>query len=158
MKPIDRRRFHDAIARAKRLVAHDDASDRREPLAQLVASLAAGTAATPPLTRLALKSEGKITFLKVADISWIEAADDYVRLHVGRDAHLHRDTIARLAARLPASSFLRIHRSTIVNVDMIRELQPWFQGDYVLILKDGTRLTSGRSYRDAVRRLVDEAR
>jgi two-component system LytT family response regulator len=104
---------------------------------------------------LAVKGDGRVLFVRTADVDWIEAMDNYVRLHVGRQTHLMRETLSRLEQRLPAQSFLRIHRSTIVNVDRIREVQPWFAGDYVLILGDGTKLTTGRRYRGAVRELLD---
>jgi two-component system LytT family response regulator len=111
-----------------------------------------------PLDRLALRLDGRILFLRIEQIDWIEAADDYVRLHVGKQTLEHRDTLTRLEQRLPADRFLRIHRSTIVNVDRIREMQPWFQGDYVLIMQDGTRLTTGRSYRDRLKALLERWR
>jgi two-component system LytT family response regulator len=105
--------------------------------------------------RLAVKKAGRIYLVRAEDVDWLEADGNHVRLHIGKDAHLIRDTLARVEERLPAGAFMRIHRSTIVNVSRIREIQPWFQGDYVLLLTDGTRLTSGRSYRERVRSLFD---
>ena len=93
--------------------------------------------------------------LRVADIDWIEAADDLVRLHVGKTVHDHRATMTQIEQRLPPSKFIRIHRSTIVNIERIREFQPWFQGDWILVLADGTRLQSGKSYRRRIRELMD---
>ena len=87
-------------------------------------------------------------------LDWIEAADDKVRIHVGRVVHDHRATMAQLEERLPAPAFIRIHRSTIVNVARIREFVPWFQGDWILVLADGTRLQSGKSYRSRIRELI----
>ena len=154
MKPVNRARFHDAVARAKHRVRTERGGDLREPLAQLMDYLGG----QKYLDRLAIRSDGRIVFLKTEYIDWIEAADDHVKLHVGTKTYLHRDTLGRLEQRLSPAAFLRIHRSTIVNIERIRELQPWFQGDYVLILADGTRLTSGRSYRDRVRQLVEQSR
>jgi two-component system LytT family response regulator len=94
-------------------------------------------------------------YLRISDIDWIDAADDLVRLHVGRTVHDHRATMSQMEERLPASTFVRIHRSTIVNVERIREFHPWFPGDWVLVLADGTRLQSGRSYRARIRELLD---
>jgi two-component system LytT family response regulator len=94
-------------------------------------------------------------FIRVNEIDWIEADDDLVRIHAGKAVHAHRSTLTHLEERLPASKFLRIHRSTLVNVDRIREIQPWFQGDWVLILADGTRLHSGKSYRSKVREYIE---
>jgi two-component system LytT family response regulator len=91
--------------------------------------------------------------VQTKDIDWIDTAEDSVRLHVGDATHVARDSMANMETRLPAE-FLRIHRSIIVNTTRIREVQPWFKGDYVVILRDGTRLTSGRTYRDRVRALL----
>ena len=88
--------------------------------------------------------------MRTAEIDWIEAAGNYLRLHVGRESHLLRETMGTLEARLDPSLFLRIHRSTIVRTDCIREMQPWFSGEYVIILRDGTRLKLSRSYREQV--------
>ncbi|HEX7120938.1 MAG TPA: LytTR family DNA-binding domain-containing protein, partial [Gemmatimonadaceae bacterium] len=96
-----------------------------------------------------------VLYLHASQIDWIEAADDLVRLHCGRHVYEHRSTLSQLEQRLPPGRFLRIHRSTIVNVERIREFQPWFQGDWVLILADGTRLQSGKSYRRRIRELIE---
>ena len=92
--------------------------------------------------------------MKTSDIDWIEAADNYVNLHVGNEAHLHRETLTALAERLPPKKFMRISRSTIVNVDRIKELQPLFHGEYAVILRNGATLTLSRSYRDALDELI----
>ena len=102
------------------------------------------------------KTEGRLLFLRTAEIDWVEAVDNYAKLHAGKETYTVRDTLSRLEQRLPAGRFLRVHRSTIVNVDRVREIQPWFQGDFVLILRDGTRVTTGRQYRDNVRRLIGQ--
>jgi two-component system LytT family response regulator len=152
MKPVNRERFNGAVGRAKEIIRGMRGTAMGEPLARLLDSLQTRSA---PLDRLALRLDGRILFLRIEQIDWIEAADDYVRLHVGKQILEHRDTLTRLEQRLPADRFLRIHRSTIVNVDRIREMQPWFQGDYVLIMHDGTRLTTGRSYRERLRGLLE---
>ena len=102
------------------------------------------------LERLLIKSGGRVFFVRIGEIDWIEASGNYLRLHVGREAHLLRETMATLEAKLDPSQFLRIHRSTIVRTDCIREMQPWFSGEYVIILRDGTRLKLSRSYREQV--------
>jgi len=84
----------------------------------------------------------------VEEIDWLEAADHYVHIHMGRESHLVRETLQSLEDRLDPSRFLRIHRSTLVNVDRIQELQPLFHGDYVVKLLDGTELSLSRSYRE----------
>ena len=86
-------------------------------------------------------------FLRTEEIDWVEAAGNYLRLHAGSESHLLRETMSNLEARLDPERFLRIHRSTIVNIERIKELQPWFHGDYVVILQDGTQLTLSRSHR-----------
>jgi two-component system, LytTR family, response regulator len=106
------------------------------------------------LERLAIKSSGRVVFVKVDDIDWVEAADNYVSLHVGNEEHLHRETMASIEGQLPSARFMRISRSTIVNVDRIKELQPLFHGEYAIILRNGARLTLSRSYRDKLDQLM----
>lgn len=153
MKPVDRDRFHEAIERAKERL-RDDETDPA-PLAGLVDQLRAEGGLTP--RRIALKRDGRLLFVRIDDIDWIEAADDHVIVHAGREAYRQRDTLTRLEQRLPSHKFLRVHRSSIVNVDRIREMQPWFQGDFVLIMADGTRVTTGRSYRERVREFIERS-
>jgi two-component system LytT family response regulator len=163
LKPVDRGRLLEAIDRAKthigRTPEHEEDRSMRTRLTALVAEVtAAVTGASggerPGAARLAVKRDDRVTFVRTADVDWIEAMDNYVRLHVGRQTHVMRGTLSHLEARLPTASFLRIHRSTIVNVDRVQEVQPWFAGDYVLILSDRTQLTTGRRYRAAVRDLL----
>jgi two-component system LytT family response regulator len=104
--------------------------------------------------RIVVRSPERAFFLRTEAIDWIEAAGKFVHLHVGRAVHALRESMAELEQELDPARFLRISRSVIVNVDRIQEIQPWFQGDYVLILTDGTRLTSTRGYRDNMRRLL----
>lgn len=104
----------------------------------------------PPVERIVVKSGGKLTFLRSHDIDWAEAQGDYVCLHVQGKKHLIRERISRLEQRLPDRLFVRIHRSSIVNIDRIREMQPLFYGEYSVILVDGTRLTLSRSFKGKV--------
>jgi two-component system, LytTR family, response regulator len=101
-----------------------------------------------PLERLAVKSNGRILLLRLADVTYISAADNYVELHVGGETHLLRETMAVLESKLPSERFLRISRSTIVNLDHIKELAPLFHGDYEVILRNGVRLNLTRGYRE----------
>jgi two-component system LytT family response regulator len=89
-----------------------------------------------------------VLFLRTDQIDWIEAAGNYVRLHMAEDAHLFRETMNNMEARLHGGRFIRIHRSRIVNTDRIKELQPWFNGEYVVVLQTGARLTLSRGYRE----------
>jgi len=94
-----------------------------------------------------LKSSGRVTFLAVADIDWIEAAGVYVHLHVGTRSYLYRATVGQIQDRLDPDRFVRVHRSTIINTSRILELQARTHGDYVVVLKGGTELTLSRGYK-----------
>ena len=100
--------------------------------------------------RLVIRSSGRIYFIRIRDIDWCEAAGNYVRLHVGAQTHLVRGTMAHIESQLGHAQFIRIHRSTIVNVDRIQELHSSFGGEYVVLLHDKTRLTLSRGYRDGL--------
>lgn len=102
--------------------------------------------------RFMIKSKGRIIFLRADDIDWVETIGNYVRLHVGRESHLMRETMGGMEAKLEPQKFLRIHRSTIVNLDRVKELQPWAKGEYVVIMRDGVRLNMSRRYRERLHR------
>jgi two-component system LytT family response regulator len=144
LKPFDRERFRKALERAR---AHLGRGRDRDEAQQLLAAAAEYKSEGAALERLVIKSSGRVFFLRVDEIDWIEAAGNYVRLHVGKEAHLLRDTMSGLEARLDPKRFLRVHRSTMVNIERIQELQPLFHGDYVIILRDGTQLNLSRGYR-----------
>jgi two-component system LytT family response regulator len=145
LKPFDEERFHRAYLRARERLARP--AEREAPAAE--------EGAHPD--RLAVKREGTVYFVKIADVDWVEAASNYVRLHTGRETHLLRESMTGIGARLDPRRFLRIHRTAIVNVDRIRELQPWFSGEYVLILQDGTKLKVSRGYREVITRWLGKA-
>ncbi len=147
LKPFDRDRFHKALERARAAL---DRPGKAEADQRLLGLLQDQKKAPRPLERLLIKTAGRVFFLRTEEIDWIEAAGNYVRLHVGAEAHLLRETMNGLEARLEPARFLRIHRSTIVNVDRIQELQAWFHGDYLVILRGGTQLTLSRGYRHKV--------
>jgi two-component system LytT family response regulator len=147
---VHRARFNGAIDRVVGLIRSGAAVNRGRPLAEALERLSPGSS-----ERLAIRAGERVLYLRIAEIDWIEAADDLVRLHVGKSVHDHRATMSQIEQRLPASKFVRIHRSTIVNLDRIREFQPWFQGDWILVLADGTRLQSGKSYRKRIREIID---
>jgi two-component system LytT family response regulator len=144
LKPFDRARFRKALAWAKTAIRRDQEEAPADLAPPALAELRGGR---NPLERLTIKSGGRIYFLKTKDIDWVEAAGNYLRLHAGGTTHSLRETMNNLEARLDPDRFWRIHRSTIVNVDRIRELQPLFHGDYVVILADGKELTLSRTYR-----------
>ena len=140
LKPFDDERFDRALERARTRV-------RQKQLEDLVS-------AKPFLERIAVRDSGRILLLRTSDIDWIEADDYYVQLHVRGRSHLLRERMHLLEARLDPRRFVRIHRSTIVNIDRVKELQPFFHGEYHLLLEDGTRLRLSRTHRDRLELLV----
>lgn len=151
LKPFDRERFQKALHRAIEKVKGDQPGEGR---GELKAVLEEVKPAAKPLERLLVKNSGRVLLVKVGDIDWVEAADNYVTLHMGKDAQMMRETMTSLEARLPADKFMRISRSTIVNVERIQELQPMFHGEYIVVLKNGAKLTLSRSYRDKLNQLM----
>jgi len=150
LKPFDDHRFAQALARATdRLRLHGAKKLAR----QLADSLAPGKPAEEPRT-LTLRDGARATFLREDEIDWIEAQDYCVEIHAGGAAHLHREPLRELEARLDAKKFVRIHRSAIVQVDRIRRLQSLPSGDATVLLRDGTVLRVARSRRDAIRALL----
>ncbi len=105
-------------------------------------------------SRIVVRSERRLLFLRQEEIDWIEAAGNYVRLHVGGTPHVYRQSMKNMEARLDPDTFVRIHRSAIVNVDRICELQPWLHGEYVVMLADGTRLSASRVFSDRLDALI----
>ncbi len=105
-------------------------------------------------SRIVVRSERRLLFLRQEEIDWIEAAGNYVRLHVRGTPHMLRHSMKSMEARLDAQTFVRIHRSAIVNADRIRELQPWLHGEYVVVLTDGTRLSASRVFSDRLDALI----
>ncbi len=150
LKPFDRERFQTALSRALERVKHRDGAAIAQRQAAVVAEL---RSSQKPLDRLAVKSSGRVVFVKVDDIDWIEAAHNYVELHVEKQSHLLRETLNSIEARLPAEKFVRISRSVIVNIERIKELEPLFYGEYNVTLRNGTRLTLSRRYRDKLHQL-----
>jgi two-component system LytT family response regulator len=154
LKPFDKTRFAAALERAKAQLRQDSTAALSD---RLRAMLDAVESRRPAPERLVVKSAGRIYFVRIADIDWIEAAGNYIRLHVGKDAHLLREPLTALERRLDPARFVRIHRSTIVNLERIRELQPAFHGEYVVILCDGTELALSRSCRDQLEQSLKTA-
>lgn len=145
LKPFDRKRFRESLRRVRVQLERErsDMSDDR-----LYALFENFASQRRPADRVAIRTNGRVVFVKVDDIDWIEASDNYVCLHCGKDTHVLRETMSQAEARLDPARFLRVHRSAIVNLDRIRELQPWFRGDYRVILRDGTELTLTKSHRE----------
>ena len=108
----------------------------------------------PPPPRLAVKTRGKIHVLRIDDIDWLETAGNYVRIHVAGSSHLYRDSLQHFQSRLDPQRFVRIHRSVIVNLDRVTQLEPTFRREHVVLLQDGTRLTLTAPYRRQVEAVV----
>jgi two-component system LytT family response regulator len=153
LKPFTRARFRKTLQRVRDHL-RKQRTDASELSRQLIALLRDVRTDRQFLERLVVKSGGRVFFLRVDEIDWIEAAGNYLRLHAGQDVHLMRETMKGMETKLDPDRFVRIHRSIIVNTDRIRELQPWFHGEYVLILLDGTRLTSSRNFDDGLKRML----
>jgi two-component system LytT family response regulator len=148
LKPFDRARLEKALERARAQIRGDgDLHDRLLALVEQVRPEARA------IDRMMVKSSGRITFLRVDEIDWIEAADNYVRVHAGREGHLIRETMNHLEAQLDRRKFVRIHRSAIVNVDSIAEIRSLFHGDHSIRLRTGVEIPLGRSYRDRLEAL-----
>ena len=145
LKPFDRERFRDALGRARKQLDRDENGDLGRRLLALVKDLRRDQ---PKSDRLVVKSGGRLFFLRADEIDWVEAAGNYVRLHVGPASHLLRETMNAIEGRLDPEKFFRIHRSRIVNMERIQELQPWLNGEYAVLLRTGTRLTLSRGYRE----------
>ena len=145
LKPFGRDRFRQTLMHARAHLERRRAGDLGRRLLALVNDI---KPEAPKLDRLIVKSGGRVFFLRTGDLDWIEAAGNYVRLHLGEESHLFRETMNRMESRLDPKRFVRIHRSRIVNTERIKELQPWFNGEYVVVLRNGQRLPLSRGYRD----------
>lgn len=145
LKPFSAQRFKSALSHAREQLAQRRATSVGR---QLLAMLPEMQRREPTLDRLVVRSSGRIYFVRTAEIDWCEAAGNYVSLHVGSQTHLVRETMSRLEAQLDPNQFVRIHRSTIVNIDGIQELRSSFNGEHVVLLRNGTRLALSRGYRD----------
>jgi two-component system LytT family response regulator len=160
LKPFDEKRFSAAWKRATQAGTMRVVARESGRLAELLLRVtdngqrAPGSRSSETVRRWAdrvvVKKNQRTILIKLADVQWIESAGNYVSLHVGRETHEVRETLTSLESRLDPARFVRIHRRMIVAVDAMRELQPWFGGDQVMIMKDGTQLRVSRSYREQV--------
>jgi two-component system LytT family response regulator len=153
LKPVEQERLREAIGRAMSTPGRAQQGSTTRRILSLLEELNTRERARGR-DRLVVRTPERAFFLRSETIDWVEAAGKFVHLHVGRSVHALRESMAELEQELDPARFLRISRSVIVNIDRIQEIQPWFQGDYVLILTDGIRLTSTRGYRDNMRKLL----
>ncbi len=151
LKPFDAERLRETVRRVLARLQSGPGSAGAPRMDGLLQEMKARSTALPD--RLVIKTDKRMLLMPVDEIDWVEAADNYVVLHAGKENHLQRETLSAMAGRLPAEKFVRISRSTIVNIDRIKELQPLFHGEYAVILKNGTRLTLTRTYRESLARL-----
>jgi two-component system LytT family response regulator len=166
LKPIDDDRFASTIDRVRQRVVEREESEVARRLAALMheirpaidtaqgrarPSTTSADTAGFPANRIVVRERDRVLLVDVADIDWVGADGDYVRIHAGGKSHLIRDTMAAMEQRLDQSTFVRIHRSTIVNTTRIRELRPYSSREYAVVLTDGTRLRLSRRYRERVR-------
>jgi two-component system LytT family response regulator len=151
LKPFDQARFKDAIKHAKERFRSERQNEGRMQIGALLESIK-----NKPhyLDRLMIKAGGRITFLSTDEINWIEADDKYVHLHSGKISPMVRQTLSAMETQLDPGKFRRIHRSAIVNVERIKELQPLFSGEHSILLEDGTKLTLSRNYKDKLFELL----
>jgi two-component system LytT family response regulator len=153
LKPIDDTRFAQALGRVRERVRDRTAGALAERLSALLADVS--RTAAPSLDRVTVRDRGCVVLLDPRDIEWVAADGDYLRISASARSYLVRETLTAMEARLPASRFARIHRSSIVNVEHIAALEPLPNREFVVVLRDGTRLRSSRSYVHRLRRVLD---
>ncbi len=149
LKPFDQEKIHRALERTRTELLK---MDEREVTRRVLAFLADVKAEAD--RRLIIKAGGRVVFLQLDEIDWVEAAANYVKVNVGKESYLLREGIGQIAEKLDPRHFVRIHRSTIVNVCRIRELQPCNSGEYIVVLKDGKELSCSRGYRPKLQQLI----
>lgn len=152
LKPFNQDRLHRALDRVKveLLKTHEHSVKAR-----ILDLLGKAKRGTPQLDRLVIRTAGRVVFLELDEVDWIEAAANYVKLHVGKESFLLREGIGHFSAKLDPERFVRIHRSSIVNVRRIRELQPCDSGEYIAVLRDGKELSCSRGCRPQLLKLID---
>ncbi len=158
LKPFDHRRLHNALERVRaefRKAREREITHRILGLLAQVKSGSEAQLASKYDDRIVIKANGRVVFLDLDTIDWVEAAANYVRFNVGKESYLFRETISRVAERLDPKHFLRIHRSTIVNIRKIKELIPVNSGEYVVVLKSGKELSCSRGHRTALHEIVE---
>ena len=155
LKPFDQDRLHAAIERASVEIRKSKDQEFTNRVLELLSSVNSAKKAIPEFEdRLAIRTNGRVVFLNLDEIHWVEAAANYVRLNTGKDSYLFRETISRISERLNPVDFVRIHRSMIVNARRIKELIPVNSGEYVVILNSGKELSCSRGYRANLQHLI----
>ncbi len=145
LKPVAPERLHQALERSKERLAKKATEETAGELLELLREVRRYP------DWFLVKADGRSHFVRVKDIDWIESKRNNVVLHVGTSSHVYHDTTTGIESKLDPTRYLRIHRSTIVNIDRIKELHPWFNGDYQVVLKDGTKLTMSSTYKQKLK-------
>jgi two-component system, LytTR family, response regulator len=151
LKPFDYQRLHDSLHRARLAVR----SQTDHVFTSQLLTILQRTTANSNARRLLVRSGGRVVFLAYDEIEWVEAAANYVRVHAGKTSYTLRGSIGTVADKLPKHQFVRIHRSTVVNARIIKELQPCNSGEFILVLQSGKELSCSRGYREELRRLIE---
>jgi len=154
LKPFERARVIRALERAAERLTRDAAADRTARLERLLETMAARPAVPEAERPLALRVGDRVIFLSAEQIDWVEAEGDYLRVHASGVVHRTRGRISGMETLLRGGRFERVNRSVIVNLGFVHEMQPWFRGKFVLVLRDGTRVVTGDRYRDRVAGLI----
>jgi two-component system LytT family response regulator len=153
LKPINAERFEQAAQRAIERLSQPNSSEA-SPERELLNLIAGLRAAQPYTVRFVVRSGSRLSFVRASDVDWIDAADNYVRLHVSGREHLLRETLKSIESQLDPEIFVRVHRSIIINLERIESVEPYSHGEYVVRMKDGARLTTSRSYSERLRTLL----
>ncbi|UCD37223.1 MAG: response regulator transcription factor [Fidelibacterota bacterium] len=153
LKPFNKPRFRDALQHARDRLAYEPPTVMTKRIEQLLEQMQARSKYPQ---RIPVKEAGHVRFVRVADIDWIEAAEKYAHLHTAQKTYLIRESMKRLEEVLDPDTFCRVHRSRIVNIDRISEIQPYRKGDYVIILANGIRIFTGKKYREFIRALCNK--
>ena len=151
LKPVQPERFEQALSRAITRIQNPSTKDTDRELQAFVNRLRVERGL---LKRFVVRSGSKIHFVRVKNVDWIDVASNYIRLHVGGETHLVRQTLKAVERQLDPEAFIRVHRSIVVNVDRIESVEPYFHGEYVVMMQDGTKLTTSRSYSERLRELL----
>lgn len=154
LKPFDKERFDKVFDHAKKVVLREQTNNLNERVLMLLEERneQSSTLSQPFLERLIIKTQGRVFFLRIEEIRWIKAEGNYVSLHTDTKTYLFRESISLLEKHLNPRQFQRIHRSTIVNMNFVKELQPLFRGEYTVIMQDGTKLKLSRNFRESLQK------
>ena len=155
LKPFDQERLHHAIERARRELGKSQDREISHRILDLLSQVKSEIKSGPSAEgRLVIRAKGRVVFVNLSEIDWIEASANYVRLNVGKESHLFRETIGRISERLNPNHFVRIHRSTIVNLRKIKELIPVNSGEYIVVLQNGKELSCSRGFRATLESMI----